>query len=60
MAFNKSGTGSVDRVRINIHEDCDLRFWAEQFGVTAPEIKNAVKRAGTVAADVARRLGARF
>ena len=47
-----------DRERIKVDEDADVRRWAEQFGVSAEEIRSAVEAAGPLVEDVRRRLGA--
>lgn len=39
---NKSNVGSPDRDRINIHEDYELQYWSEKFGVTRDELREAV------------------
>lgn len=58
MSDSKSKT-AADRKRINVHEDYELRYWSEKFGVTHDRLKDAVKKVGTIADDVARELGRR-
>ena len=47
----------VERKRINIHEDYELRFWSKKFGVSPNELRCAVSKVGVFADDVARELG---
>lgn len=57
MADDKNKTGGQDRARINVNEDYELRDWSKKFGVTAEELKAAVKKVGPMADDVKRELG---
>jgi hypothetical protein len=44
--------------RINLDQAQEVRYWAEQFGVTAEELRSAVEAAGPMVKDVRRRLAA--
>lgn len=57
MADDLQNRGPADRARVNIHEDHELRYWTEKFGVTENALKAAVDRVGPMAADVAKALG---
>jgi len=57
MADSKSKKGKPDRDRINVGEDYEVRYWAEKFVVTRDELKEAVRRVGPMAKDVAKHLG---
>ena len=57
MADDKTKTGSPDRDRINTSEDYEVRDWAKKFGVSEDRLREAVRRVGPVASDVARQLG---
>jgi len=46
-----------DRERINVHEDYELRYWTQKFGVTKQQLKAAIREVGTNAEDVAIELG---
>lgn len=46
-----------DRDRINVHEDYDLRYWTQKFGVTKQQLEAAVRNVGTHPEDVAIELG---
>ena len=52
MADDKKKKGGQDRTRINIHEDYELRYWCEKFGVTPVRIRDAVAAVGTSAKKV--------
>lgn len=56
MADDKKNTGGQDRLRINVNEDYELRDWSKKFGVTAEQLKAAVKKVGVMAADVEKEL----
>ena len=57
MVDNKRKKGRPDRNRINVEEDYELRYWAEKFVVTRDELKEAVRKVGPMAKDVAKQLG---
>jgi len=59
MSDDKSKTGNPDRKLININEDYEVRYWTERCGVTAEQLKAAVKAAGPSADDVERNLNLR-
>ena len=52
MSDDKTKTGPQDASRINVHEDYELSYWTKKFGVTADELRAAVRRAGTSVKDV--------
>ncbi|WP_458233015.1 DUF3606 domain-containing protein [Roseateles sp. P5_E8] len=52
MSDDKSKSGGQDRTRINLSEDYEVRDWSKRFGVTAEELKAAVKAVGNDAAAV--------
>jgi hypothetical protein len=47
MADDKSKTGSPDRDLINVNEDYELSYWTKKLGVSAEDLKAAVKAVGT-------------
>ena len=57
MADDKTKVGRIDRARINVNEDYELRDWSAKLGVTSWEVKAAVRKVGPMAKDVARVLG---
>jgi hypothetical protein len=52
MSDNTSLKGVQDRTRINLSEDYEVCYWCEKFGVTADELRAAVKRVGNSAKAV--------
>ncbi|MCD6078372.1 MAG: hypothetical protein K0R89_2310 [Ramlibacter sp.] len=52
MSDNKSQTGGQDRERINIHQDYELRDWAQSMNTTPERIKEAVQAVGDRAEKV--------
>jgi len=57
MSDDKKNTGSPDRDRINVNEDYELQYWTKALGVSADELRAAVKAVGPTAAAVLRHLG---
>ena len=52
MSDDKTKIGGQDRTRISLGEDYEVRDWAKKFGVTADELKAAVKAVGNEAKAV--------
>jgi Protein of unknown function (DUF3606) len=52
MTDNKKNTGKPDRDRISLSEDYEVQDWSKKFGVSAEELKKAVKQVGSMAKDV--------
>ena len=57
MADDKTKTGAADRDRINVNEDYELQYWTKALGVSADELRAAVKAVGPTAAAVREHLG---
>ncbi len=57
MADGPNKRGRSDRDRVNVHEDFEVGYWTEKWGVSAEELREAVKDVGVMAADVAKKLG---
>ncbi|MFG3450278.1 MULTISPECIES: DUF3606 domain-containing protein [unclassified Stenotrophomonas] len=57
MTDDKKNSGSPDRDRINVNEDYELRYWTKALGVSAEELRAAVKAVGPTAAAVRDHLG---
>jgi len=57
MSNDKTKSGSPDRDRINLNEDYEVQYWTKALGVTAAQLKEAVKAVGPTAAAVRRHLG---
>ncbi|WP_119304696.1 DUF3606 domain-containing protein [Dongia deserti] len=48
---------AADRLRIDVSQEYECRYWAERFGVSPGELRDAVSKAGPMVEDVARALG---
>jgi hypothetical protein len=46
MSDDKTQIGGQDRERINVNEDYELRSWTKKFGVTAEQLRAAVRKVG--------------
>ncbi|PPT43066.1 DUF3606 domain-containing protein [Xanthomonas arboricola] len=57
MTDDKKNTGSPDRDRINVNEDYELQYWTKALGVSADQLRAAVKAVGPTAAAVRKHLG---
>jgi hypothetical protein len=57
MSDDKTNRGPRDADRVNINEDYEVRYWTQKWGVTEAQLKEAVRRAGVMARDVAKALG---
>lgn len=57
MPDDLSKTGKPDDSRINVHEEHEVRYWTQKFGITREQLVQAVKSAGPMVKDVKRYLG---
>jgi hypothetical protein len=57
MADNRTITGQADRIRINLNEDYEVRNWTQKWNVSREELAAAVREAGVMVKDVAKKLG---
>lgn len=46
MSDNLNNRGPQDASKINVNEEWELRYWTKKLGVSAEELKAAVKKAG--------------
>ena len=56
MADNPNIRGDGDRQRINVNQEHEVRYWSQKLGVTAEELRQAVKDVGPMAPAVEQRL----
>ena len=52
MSDDLSQTGSQDDLRINVHQEHEVRYWSENFHVTPERLKRAIEVAGPMVKDV--------
>jgi len=56
MSDDLTKKGSQDRNRINTSEDHEVRYWSQKFGVSADQLKAAVKKVGNSSDAVEKEL----
>jgi hypothetical protein len=56
MADDKTKTGSPDSDLINTSENYEVEYWSKKIGVSAEELKTAVKAVGNSVAAVEKYL----
>lgn len=56
MSDDKTKAGKADRERINLSEDYEVRDWSKKFGVSEDQLRKAVAKVGSMAADVEKEL----
>ncbi|MET3650317.1 DUF3606 domain-containing protein [Dyella japonica] len=59
MSDDTTKRGPRDADRVNVNEDYEVRYWTQKWNVTEAQLKDAVRRAGVMARDVAKALGKR-
>jgi hypothetical protein len=57
MPDDTSKRGQADRQRINVHEEHELKYWADHFHVTHAQLKAAVAKVGPMVNAVRKHLG---
>ena len=56
MSDSKDKIGKPDRIRINVHEDYELRDWSDQFDISHERLKEVVAKVGPMVEDVRKEL----
>lgn len=56
MSDDLNNRGQQDRIRINVNEEHEVRYWTEELGVTREELERAVKAVGVMVEDVRKHL----
>lgn len=51
-------TRPLDARRVNVHQNHEVRYWSEKFGVSAETLRAAVEQVGPMVEDVADYIGA--
>ena len=52
MADNRTKRGYRDRSRIDVSEDCGVRYWTDRLGVSKSQLEEAVREVGPMAEAV--------
>jgi hypothetical protein len=58
MSDNPTLTRPQDAQRVNVHQEHELRYWTEKFGVGPGRLREAVEQVGPMVEDVADYLSA--
>lgn len=58
MSDNPTLTRPQDAQRVNVHQEHELRYWTEKFGVSPGTLREAVEQVGPMVEDVADYLSA--
>lgn len=56
MSDDLNNRGQQDRIRINVNEEHEVRYWTEELGVTREELEQAVKTVGVMVEDMRKPL----
>lgn len=56
MADNPNIRGDGDRLRINVNQEHEVRYWSQKLGVTPEALRQAVKSVGPTASAVEQHL----
>jgi hypothetical protein len=57
MSDDLNKRGQQDRLRINAHEEHEVRYWTANLNVSRAELEQAVKAVGVMAEEVRKHLG---
>lgn len=52
MSDDLKNRGPQDRLRINVHEEHEVRYWTQELGVTREDLERAVHAVGVMVAAV--------
>jgi hypothetical protein len=52
MADDRSKTASADSNRINVDQDYEINYWANEFGVSHDTLRTAIAKVGPKITDV--------
>ena len=56
MADDTNIRHGIDRARINLQQDYEVRYWTKELGVTEEELRKAVEQVGASADKVREQL----
>jgi hypothetical protein len=57
MSDDLNNRGGQDRIRVNVNEPHEIRYWTEQLGVSEAELRATVSAVGPAAEAVREHLG---
>jgi hypothetical protein len=56
MADDLKQTGKADDARIDLEQDFEVNYWANELGVSSDKLRSAVAKAGPMLKDVRQHL----
>lgn len=56
MSDDRAKRGKADRIRINVHEDYEFKYWKRQLHVSGQQLAAAVKKVGPMVKNVKKYL----
>jgi len=56
MSDDLNNRGQQNRIRINVNEEHEVRYWTQELGVTREELERAIKAVGVMVEDVRKHL----
>lgn len=56
MSDDLNNRGGQDRLRINVHEEHEVRYWTQELGVSREQLEQAVQAVGVMVIDVRKHL----
>jgi hypothetical protein len=57
MADDKTIRGPADRLRINVNEDYEVRYWTRELRISEERLRALVAKHGVMVSDIRRELG---
>ena len=57
MADDRSLRGGQDRLRVNMDQEYEARYWSNKFGVSQDDLRAAIAKVGPMASDLERHFG---
>ena len=54
MADDRSIRGGHDRLRVNMDQEYEARYWADKWGVSQQELRSAIASVGPMVSDLER------
>ena len=57
MADDRSLRGGQDRLRVNMDQEYEARYWSTKFGVSQDDLRAATGKVGPMVSDLERHFG---
>jgi len=57
MADDKAIRGPADRLRINVNEEYEVRYWTRELSISEERLRALVAKHGVMVSDIRRALG---